>query len=761
MKKLFDKIEKSTKILYYIYLFLYIFIMVNREFLFFGIDLRFALFPIGLFLITYGLYNRKFNKNSKEEYFDKEFKLIFLLFIWFFISNISWLWNGIEINKTKFINEILLLVNNFIGIIVFFLYKKYFKKDLLRRMLVFSCLILVVSFVLLGLGFDMTQISGSDELCIYRASELAPDHINVFGGRFRLGGYAQDPNYASFLLVIAIITAMQLDAKKTYRAIIAIIFLVALCFSASKTTILASIAGGIYICIVKFVNPKVKRIIDILVLIGIVCMILITLNLFEIRTAFPSTITSRLLMWGEAGKLFENSPLIGNGITSFRSYFAINNWYVQSHSTYMQLLSETGLIGLGIFFRIIYNNLSKKNLYNNFLMIVYLVFSINFETIALQFFVYIIYLMHMENKVVPKGKKALFMVNTLSNGGAERVCINMANELLKQGYKVDFILLNRNNETTYTIDPKANIYDLNIDETNKLKKILKVLTCKSKLDNLILENERDERYSLITSHLPVSNILTRFSIIRNRAIYVFHTTLKFYNNNNFLFKKLLKYIFNNKKVVTVSKGVEEECINDYNMKYCDITTIYNPIDIEKINKYKDEEIELKKPYFLQVGRFSREKQQDRMIDIFYKGEFYRDYQLVFCGTGETEDIIKQKVQSLGIAENVTFLGWQDNTYKWMKNCELLVCTSDTEAFPMILIEAIVCDTKIISSDCKFGPNEILLDEYADFLVKPDEIEEYIEKINIALKEYPNSKNPIIQQCDSKNVIEEYINFMKK
>ena len=41
---------------------------------------------------------------------------------------------------------------------------------------------------------------------------------------------------------------------------------------------------------------------------------------------------------------------------------------------------------------------------------------------------------------------ALFLVNSISNGGAERVCINMANELLKQKYDVHFIILGKNDK---------------------------------------------------------------------------------------------------------------------------------------------------------------------------------------------------------------------------------------------------------------------------------------------------------------------------
>ena len=150
----------------------------------------------------------------------------------------------------------------------------------------------------------------------------------------------------------------------------------------------------------------------------------------------------------------------------------------------------------------------------------------------------------------------------------------------------------------------------------------------------------------------------------------------------------------------------------------------------------------------------------RMVEIFYKGEFYKNYKLVFCGTGILENKIKNQVKELGISDRVIFLGWQSNVYKWMKNAEVLVSTSDTEAFPMNLIEAIICGTRIVASNCKFGPDEILKGNFSKFLVETDNIEQYIEKINLALREYPNEENPIISECNPKNIIKKYLEFMK-
>lgn len=358
-------------------------------------------------------------------------------------------------------------------------------------------------------------------------------------------------------------------------------------------------------------------------------------------------------------------------------------------------------------------------------------------------------------------KKALFMVNSLSNGGAERVCINMANELVKKNYNVDFILLgtNNNNSVSYKLNEKITIFNLNINTNNKIKKFLKILLSVKKINKYIRKREEDGKYSLVTSHLPMSNILTRLSIVRNKALYVFHLNMSHYvRKDKFILKNIIKLIFHNKKIVSVSEGVRQECINDYGMDGRLIKTIYNPINVEEIIDKMNELIDIKEKYFLQVGRLSKQKRQDRMLEVFAKGKFYEKYKLLFCGTGELLEEYKKQTKKLGIEDSVIFLGWQSNSYKWMKNAELLVCTSDNEAFPMTLIEAFTCKTKVVSSNCKFGPSEILVEDYANYLVKPDDIDEYIEKINKALEFYPKIENPVLKKCIANNVIDNYLHF---
>ncbi len=361
-----------------------------------------------------------------------------------------------------------------------------------------------------------------------------------------------------------------------------------------------------------------------------------------------------------------------------------------------------------------------------------------------------------------KKKKALFFINSLSNGGAERVCANLTKEMIREGFDVDYIILGENTENSnnYSIGKNVNVLNLNINTKNRLLKLLKTFYSIGKVNKYIKTREKSGKYDIITSHLPTSNILTRLSKASKKAIYVFHTNMSHYGKKeNRLFNVFLKIIFNKRKVVTVSKGMMDECVNDYgfNSKY--ITTIYNPISFDEIDQLKNEKINFNDKYFLQVGRFNNEKRQDRMLKIFKEGNYYPKYKLVFCGTGANEEKIKQMAKKMKMDEMVYFAGWQSNIFKWMKNCEILISCSDNEGFPMNLIEAYYCNTKVVAADCKFGPNEILINDFKRFLVKDKEnISEYIDKINMALDNYPKMKNNIIEKCKVNNVVKKYVDF---
>ncbi len=105
------------------------------------------------------------------------------------------------------------------------------------------------------------------------------------------------------------------------------------------------------------------------------------------------------------------------------------------------------------------------------------------------------------------------------------------------------------------------------------------------------------------------------------------------------------------------------------------------------------------------------------LKFLKKESFIKKYDLYIIGEGELKSELIKLTNKLELQHSVKFLGWQNNVYKWMNKAELVLQTSDREAFPMILIEALASGTKVVASDCEYGADEIMLGEYSQFISK--------------------------------------------
>ncbi len=117
--------EKNDKIISYLintYIFIFIFTMMNREFLLFSLDLRYLLIALGCYLILYSLF--RMIKYKEKIRIDRLSLLLIAFYILCILSNIMWLKGDIKINYSVFANVLLLYSFNLISILVFVIYRE-------------------------------------------------------------------------------------------------------------------------------------------------------------------------------------------------------------------------------------------------------------------------------------------------------------------------------------------------------------------------------------------------------------------------------------------------------------------------------------------------------------------------------------------------------------------------------------------------------------------------------------------------------------
>ena len=310
-------------------------------------------------------------------------------------------------------------------------------------------------------------------------------------------------------------------------------------------------------------------------------------------------------------------------------------------------------------------------------------------------------------------KKILFFIPPLSGGGAEKVLVNLVNNIDKTKFSITVLTLfdvgiNRSNlkdDIEYNFIFK-NIFRGNIH-------FLKLFSPQFLFRKMI----RDD-YNLIVSYLqgPTTRIVSGCNNPNTKIINWVHN--EFNNIEN------LKSSYRNKKelkqcylkfdgTVCVAQSVKtsfNRVMPEIN-KNCSV--LYNTVDTNYIRERSFEKLE--NYYFddnfinlVSVGRFAPQKGFDRLIKIVAKliNEDNLRVRLYLLGDGELLNNYKQLINEEKINDNVIFLGYQENPYKFVKQSDLFVCSSHHEGYSTAVTESLIVETPVVTTLCS-GMKELL------------------------------------------------------
>lgn len=358
-------------------------------------------------------------------------------------------------------------------------------------------------------------------------------------------------------------------------------------------------------------------------------------------------------------------------------------------------------------------------------------------------------------------KAAIYIINSLQNGGAERVILTQADSLLARGIKV--IIITLRDFEMYAYNPQIELITLTKQKKfSKLQYFTQVLPLRRKLNTLLDRLFHQYDVVLLSSHLLYPNVITRLTSYTKKCIYVAHCSFFIIPHaKSFVFKWFMKWLYKNQQVVCVGDGVMQELQNFYGITQDTITAIHNPLDFAKIEeKLKEDFTPYPRPYLLFCGRLTDAKRPDRMLETFYKGGFYQSHDLVFLGIGEWQSRLEERVKAYGIQDFVYFAQWQENPYQWMRHADLFVLSSDYEGFAMVILEALYCQCPVVAVNCLYGPDEIMVNDLTPYLCKPD-VQDLIAKINMALQTYPDYLRDYTLSFDVNGHLTQYLDTYRE
>ena len=165
-------------------------------------------------------------------------------------------------------------------------------------------------------------------------------------------------------------------------------------------------------------------------------------------------------------------------------------------------------------------------------------------------------------------------------------------------------------------------------------------------------------------------------------------------------------------VIPNSEGSKNALVKMYDLLPDKISVVYNPKDIDLITQMSFEPVteeffNTDDPILIAIGSLSLKKGIWHLFRIFASIHHSYPCKLILCGKGELREELEALAVEYGIAEDVLFLGWSDNPYKYIRNSTIFIFPQISAGLPNVLIEALICGCPVVSTDCEFGPREIL------------------------------------------------------
>ena len=306
--------------------------------------------------------------------------------------------------------------------------------------------------------------------------------------------------------------------------------------------------------------------------------------------------------------------------------------------------------------------------------------------------------------------RILFMIPNLGHGGAEKVLVNLVNHMDKRKFNITVMTLYDEGVNKKFLSEEINYKTCLRKSFTGVSQFLKLST-PEKLYSKFVKDE----YDIVVSYLEgqTARIVSGCQNPNTKLVSWIHVeqhTKKNVARAFRSFKEMNRCYLKFDKTICVSYFVQKDFCSLIPVKNAEV--LYNTIESDKICQLSNEDVEIdifnkEEIKICGIGTLKKSKGFDRLLRI-HKKLFDQGYPVhtYILGEGEEKKSLEKFVQNEGIKETVTFLGYKTNPYKYLKKCDLFVCTSFAEGFSTAATEALIVGTPVCTVEVS-GMKEML------------------------------------------------------
>lgn len=311
-------------------------------------------------------------------------------------------------------------------------------------------------------------------------------------------------------------------------------------------------------------------------------------------------------------------------------------------------------------------------------------------------------------------EKIIFFLPSLEAGGTERNVVNLANAMNLDGYEVLLILGEKKGDFVQELNPGIPIIDVCAPHSMGLFFAL-------------VKFFKTHNEGIFVSAFPRINIIVLaakiFSGFSGKVIVTEHSVfsmLPIISRNAWrgafarvFMPWLAKMLYPRADaIICVSEGIAKDLASIIG-RDIKINVIYNPIISDTVYALADSPVDHSwffdpnVPVILAAGRLVACKDYPTLLAAFALLVKQRPVRLVILGDGPEKKSLEKLTEKLGLSRQVSFLGFKENPYAYMKKASVFVLSSLQEGFGNVIIEAMACGVPVVATDCPVGPGEII------------------------------------------------------
>lgn len=310
--------------------------------------------------------------------------------------------------------------------------------------------------------------------------------------------------------------------------------------------------------------------------------------------------------------------------------------------------------------------------------------------------------------VFKKNMKILFVITGLGGGGAEKVVVELAEQMFMRGHQVKIAYL----KGDVIVQPKYKEIELIYLGFENLKTIYAAY---NNYKELIACFKPD----VVHAHMVHANIFAR--VIRKfqpipKLICTAHS------NNEGGKLRMLAYKLTH-SMTDLTTNVSQSACKNFEVLGAvplgGIQTIYNGINLSKFEKVSNSFNDLRQqlslgqtsPIYIAIGRFHDAKDYPNLLNAFSllkKTSIFKEKhpKLLIVGDGELRLQLEVLISHLDLDNHVKLLGRRDDITQLLNIANYFILSSKYEGLPTVVMEAMACETYVIATDCG-GSKEIM------------------------------------------------------